>query len=546
MYKVIIVDDEYYVRKSIIGKIEWDELSLELVGEADNGVMALELLNELDVQIIIMDMRMPEMDGVELVSHIKAKYPDVKTIVISGYQDFEYTKSALKNKVCDYLLKPIDKDALNRSLYDTVQLIADEVLEKGKINTLKIEAELGRVEKCNKFLSRGVNDTSLSEEMIKEGLQKYYPRFVYSHFTVCVFNVERADGVSDDMSWDKVSELFKRIVDKANEKLENKYIVVFKNTLKLSEYVLILGSNNKLDRYLLNDIFINIYFSLIKELKCSAVCGIGSCVQSYKLIQSSYTEACFACSCSGEKLSKPLRFYNDIQEYDAKNIFNQDFYTKLSLLELCVKKGDLKELKAQLHKIFMEIINTSVVSMNYLHAYAIAILIQITKEIMKDEDQTVQNNPNNIINLDQLVAAESLNSVIDFVYEDLIKLIHYHQMQSSGSRSAVYKIKEYIEKNYSEQISLSTLANQLYLNKTYLSRLFKVEAGETLVEYITRVRMKKAMELLKESSVKVLEVANLVGYDDYRHFGKVFKKYYNLTPSDVRNQVLANGLKGEK
>ncbi|WP_123041641.1 response regulator transcription factor [Cohnella candidum] len=360
MYDVLIMDDEPWARQIVKSLGDWDRLGLRIVGEADDGYLGIELAAERKPHIIITDMRMPGLGGDKLLQSLQERFPNVKILIMSGYEDFSYLKQAIQSKAVNYMLKPISAEELNQSLAECI------------------------------------------EQLNKESSESPTPR--------------------------KATHL--------DTSVQDRYLTYRK-----------LIQSNLLD---LND----------------------------KALAETFSQM-------AQYLDQTL-----MDEHTRKGMPYKIAYDFIAILEEALVSDDLQPVQLVPQ---VEIWRES-----------------IERASMRDAIKETEN-----------------------LYQEVLRSLQI--IRQDRDRLDIDKVKEFIERNYSQAISLETLAKKFAVRKEYLSRQYKARLGETVMDAITRVRMEKAKELLVTNGLSIKRTAELTGFTDITYFYRVFKKFYGIPPGNMRS-----------
>jgi two-component system response regulator YesN len=516
----MLVDDESLIIESIRGKINWKELNAVFAGQAANGSEALKKIKQIKPDILIVDVKMPKMDGIQLIGELRKLNNKAKIIISSAYADFEYAKAAISYGVEEYLIKPLKKDELNLALQRAAEQI--EI------------TNYGREEALFKLLSSEKKDTNFLIKQLK-ALSFCFHR-CYGVILLNLFGLKNFCGYTrvDDNYLMKFKD---DIIDFLNEKETCSEVIV--NNLNHNEVIIVTGvdivskyeSMNKV-RKLAKGIH-DKYFN--GSLKGSI--GIGNICNNIKEIGRSYNSACKAVAEGNllvtqvyEPLEKPREVFFNV----GKKI-NIDSRNKLQLF---LEKGDRESVIKQIDGIF-----NTFVEANYLTKDILASILYDTIDVFKGcimkrfSGQYDENEWDKLFGniLSDIYDMGNINLIKTVLLDNLGKYIDEMALNNlESSRRIIYEIKQYIDNNYSNEIKLKDIASKYLFSEQYLSRLFKDELKTSFIEYLTNIRMRKAKELLKDKDFKIKDVSTLVGYNDTKYFYKLFKKTFGITPSMVR------------
>lgn len=493
-WKVLIVDDEVLIRQGIKHYLDWEKEGFHIVGEASNGEEALQLIKEKSPNIVITDIVMPVMDGIQLTEKIKEYYPEIAVIILSSFGDFEYVRATFQQGVADYILKP--------------KLGAKELL---KALHLAVES-LARINITPQIQLAETNQASQTIYSVEEVIET-------------VKNIEKFSGSFYCIVEVRTTESPQMINEKLENELDIKHYFQVQFKKKRLTYLFLL-TGDKLNGYLQ-------YMEKIEPKESKNTWLFSKPFKEINDIQSQY-----------ENHIEPIQshpFYfperkvftkMDFEKTSGKDSFNLNHFS------------DLFKRRA-FHEAF-----------DYLEAYTEKITSQYIKSEAEFKSE-IENMIFNITILLENLGFENDFHEKKYHFFDLIHeakyaedvLAHFNdflqqvkeeigQQQENPERENLKRIIEYIDENYHHPITLTNLAAQFHFNPSYLSAYFSTHRGIGLNEYLTQVRIEKAKELLKNSRISISEISDLVGYDNHSYFCKVFKKVTGLSPSKYRKQVI--------
>ncbi len=520
MYRVMIVDDEKFVRKSIINRIEWEQRELFLAGEADNGADALELVGLVKPDIILVDIKMPIMNGIELIRKVKMGHPDIYFIILSGYDDFEYTKEAIKLGITNYIKKPIDENELNETLSLIVDLIRHQKENEEQFRDISRQIKKSKAIMHEKYLNNLLyrQYNLLSEE----GME-----FAYGNFSLLLAYIkqapgaERAQGPAVEAVQQGVSDILKAIPDPRLD------AYVFPNPLHPEEIRILLNGESLSGQAA--SIAVRLHNSLQKELcpakaRCISISVSADCNRTQSIPQ-------IYLQCLDQLKRKILPGQPSVlQGADmvlADSVFSEFVYRSVNLLKEFMEKRDLQNVYRTLEKIF-DGRNEKKFSVALLESIILEIHNTIKRSVVKLDIQIPGLSVNDLFQPDYLLKFGDLAEL----KQDLVSLLNqFLGLSRIEEGTLINRIRQYMHEHYAENLSLSKIAQEHYLNPSYLSQLFKSKTGENISRFLEDIRVEKARELLSSLSVSVVDVAFLVGYNDARYFSKVFKKNTGMLPS---------------
>lgn len=504
MYKIIVIDDKPLIRKGIIKMINFEEHCAALVGEASDGLEAYELIKKENPDIVITDIRMPECDGLSLLKQINSDTRDIQTIVISGYDDFQYVKNAMKYGSINYILKPTDPEELNIS----IQKACNIIMERRRAN-------LDNNGQFTKFFINRMN-----KKIIEPFEEAFSQKYLNSTFCVAVFK-----SYSDHIGKDEV---FQAIKDQKGFE----EIFVFRDGKRFislfcaSEVFALKLFEHKV--YSLVSEFVQKQNSVSGDI----ICGIGKAVKGPEFLSNSLDTAMEAISYNIFQEYRHTVLYSNVASIPEKSFNITEFEGELLLQ---ITSGNTKKVNEILEQILLEVFDKDI-SIRTLKKTVMNLCLILNKIDTGIFDE-ISNFIEKINNADYILTFYSLENIKELLYNLFRYTTQGYFIKSGSKESLVVRIQSFIELNYRQPLSLENIAEFFHLNPSYLSSQFKIRTKETITQYINHVRIDKAKKLLESSEVNLQHLAESIGYKDQVYFCKVFKKLTGITPGEFRNKV---------
>lgn len=455
MYRILIADDNPLIRMGIKNMIDWKGFHAELAGEAKDGEEALVLLRERNPDLLITDIRMPGKDGLYLLDKVKSDYPNMHTIVISAYEEFEYAKRALRAGSVNYILKPINPKELNTSIKDALEL------KKGSAGFEQV------LEQCN-------------DESILVALK-------------CKEKIEITD----------LLQIFANDPGVSITKRGEVFCIVYS------------GNNRKYEE---------VKYCILEKLPGQMLIG-NARTSDYNSIEEAWESAL------EDAASAIIR---DIDVINDREDFKPDMLSEDTIVLLCQSGNDEK-----IHEICHSLFQAMARENRENYDDFIKPIVRFLRTLMLVEEKNFQKIKAILDKVEKQKHTLNYFSIAEMeeeIKDAISELCTTFQRISGSKKELVEKVKEMIEKNYQQDISLGRLAQLFYVSQPYLSKIFKQEMGVNLNNYITEVRMQRAKYLLEETDKKVSEIARMVGYEEPNYFTKVYKKNYGILPSTVNTK----------
>ncbi|TBL73940.1 response regulator [Paenibacillus thalictri] len=535
MYKLMLVDDEERVRTGLRISLDWEEQHIEIVGEAEGGLEALEIVAEKQPDIIISDVLMPQMDGLEFTQRALEIVPHAKVILLSGYDHFGYVQTAIRYGAFDYMLKPSKVEELAAVIGKAKQAIEAE--RSPLKNAEELRQQLFQSipvlkEKYIRFLLMG--------QMTMEDIRKNYGYLNLAlqgeHFMCLVMEIDEEGGEPRRYSMQEKQLLMFALKNISEELLGEQYgtevieheenqLVVIVSPLEAaseSRHVERVQSLAKKMQYY----FQNYY-------KNSVSIGIGGLYAGSERIAQSYEEAREALQYRLYSGKGSLVFSGDIAYRSGREQLSYPFELE-GKLALALKIGDTLGLRSCTKQFVQFMIGMYNVNPEHLRGVCLQLAFTLQRKLMEwnmEGERAVD-----LAKLDEQIRKQKTIAQLEswlIGYVDKLAAI-VEENKRERNVSIVQKAIAYMEERYGSDISLQDIADSVFLTPNYFANLFKDNTGETAMNVLTNIRIAKAKQLLKTTELKNYEVAEQVGYTDAKYFGQVFKKIVGMTPVEYK------------
>lgn len=538
MFKVIIVDDEKPIVQGFKVFIDWKDLGFEVVGEAYNGQIGVELSEKLMPHVIITDIRMPLLDGLAMIEKIKAFNPNCRFIILSGYSDFEYARDAVSKGATGYLLKPVKADELIKSLLSIKEELSKQDYKKKEEEKLKRQLKESLPALRERYLNEIVTNEALSKLEIMKRWDFLDTKFSLENFCVLIIEIDDLCCKYKDSLEDRF--LVKFAVNNIIEELVDSVTagIVFNYSHEKLIILCCQNGNRIIDEQLIINMSRRIQNSIEKYLKETVTIASGSIYKDVSSLSKSFNEA-------EKALEYKLLFGNNsfIKIKDIK-FFTQSVHLPVNLekkLMSAIELGQKEEAESLLDNIFQYLKSYPSCKPELLYRTCMNIMVQISSYMIthgEDCENLLEKDEFSLKSLFGISTSNVLKVHMVKIISDVIDQVN--KSRSKKIDGVLGQVKEYIERNYQEILTLDSLSNKFYINSCYLSQLFKKKLGFNFIEFLTKVRMDNAKKLLLNPDLKVYEVANRVGYDNYRYFSKIFKKHCGDTPFEYRKKEIGS------
>lgn len=528
MLKVFLVEDEYAMRERMKKNMMWEANGFCLVGEAGDGELAYPLIQELQPDILITDIRMPFMDGLQLTQLVKQSIPDLKVLILSGYDEFEYAKQAIHLGVTDYLLKPISAKKLLEALNKVAALIETERLKEANYEKSQIgNQEKHQLEK-KKFFNSLISGRA-SIQVLIEKAKELEIDLTAKAYKVLLLKINALEKISLEDE-----EMLKQDIDYYFSMHPS--LLVFECTE--SEYAILLKGSElsimDLERVLIKQLteILNVipYYIGIGE----GVCRISEIPHAFETANQALASRYLLKDTPilyYQKLKDDFAFEGDIT-IDLHGVGQPEINHKQ--LESFLYNGRIEEVPAFTEAYFKSLTSNldSYLFRQYLMVDIYFMMTSFCHEMIISQESIFGEVQN--LNL-LLKDKQSFKNMIENWLKKCLRI--RDSANGKGHGKLIAQVKNYLQQNYNKEgLSLNQVADYVNISPSHLSMLFSQETGQTFISYLTHIRMEKAKELLRCSKMKTLEIGYEVGYKDAHYFSSLFKKTQNCTPKEYRSQ----------
>ncbi len=535
LYKILLVDDEEEIRKGIIKKIKWEELGFCVIGEAENGVEALDIIDKTVPDIVFTDIRMPFMDGIKLAENIKYRFPTTKVIILSGFDDFEYAQVAIKLGVMRYILKPINSIEMNEILKELKGILDEEILAINNIENLKMNYQKSLPLLRERFLNHWIAEY-VTDEVIAENINSFELGLNADHFIVAVIRPDDFVKEIEDSNLAKNKSLLKiAIFNICDEIVSLKDLgIAF---MKMNEIVLIMPLVQEDNLKTKEMVFMGldqIRATVQKYLNTTITIGVGTICESKPMLYKSYEEAIAALDYTVIVGRNRIIYIEDIEpSHSLEVIFDEKDERELLA---AIRIGNAQKINEVISSLVSRIEGISLALKDY-QFYILDIISSILKlkRTMELDLSSLFNKEDNFLTI--INNFKTKDEIKEWLCNICIMLSKEISLKrNSNKNELIEKAKDYIKQNYfDEELSAEKLCNYLHISTNYFSALFKKETKLTFTSYLTLIRIDKAKELLRTTEFKAFDIGNKVGYSEGHYFSYVFKKATGISPTEYRN-----------
>lgn len=536
---LMIVEDEIRIRNGLANGIAWESHGIEVVGLAADGKEALAMMEQRKPDILLLDIEMPEMNGLALAETVLQQEPQMKIVILSGHNDFHYAQRAIELGVMKYLLKPAGDQEIIAAVTEAARQIRQSLMEKHNVEELKRLWQSRLPQLQNDFLRNWILNRYAEWEWRKQAMELNVGITGYTRFLVCVCEIDPL-GEDETRFTAADSSLLQFSLECIAKEFVDPTVCQAFNDANGSTVLLFFAQEGEPDSELTKraNTVVSRLLQVVEEcLKLTASAGLGTVfgpsevVHSYRQARRALQER----TVYGHAIAIP---YLEVKKEEGTLEFNPNFERQL---EIAIQTDEVDQANGLIEEYLKHAFSHA--SAELVHEYVLYLsgvftrFIQSRGFLMK---KVLQGDYHIFRSLDSLTTKDQIMEWAKRVVGEVWYYMDSERRQCS--HQMVKRILESVEKHLAEDLSLHSFSERLFVNPSYLSRLFKKETGESFSNYVLTRRMERAKELLT-AGAKVYDAADAVGYQDVSYFAKVFRKYFGVAPSDLRPVPQSNSQK---
>lgn len=531
LYRILIADDEEQIREGIIKKIDWEKIGYTIVGSAENGLDALEKAEHLHPDVVMTDIKMPFMDGLELGAKLRESMPSIKLIIFSGFDEFEFAQQAIKMHAAEYILKPINSEELTETLKKIKIQIDREVDEKRNIEVLKKQYQESLPAMREQFLT-SLMEGRISKEQLKIKAAQFQINLQADGWAVALLRVDAKEKTARVLQG---KEELVPILLKCTTEEELKEYFSFVDFLA-ADCVAVIAEIHSSDGIIpLVNRMDQVCKSARRVLGTKVMAGISTVTTSLYQLQPYYQEAQSALEYSAVMGGDKAIYIADIEpdtsmkaafdEHDENEIIN------------AIKLANKQEVSSKIDAVF-EQFRAVVLPLGQYQIFLLEMMTSLLKVLHSykiDETEIFGENFSFVQTISKLHSLDDMKRWCTDVCMKISAIIERERLDST--KLLTRNAEQYVHEHYADpDISVENLCSYLHVSPAYFSTVFKRESGMSFVSYLTDVRLRKAVELLNVTDDKTYIIAQKVGYTEPNYFSYVFKRKFGVSPSKYRNQ----------
>lgn len=514
MYTYIIIDDEPLIRRGTIKKLE-NYPNIECIAQVSNGKDALEIMEKQKPDFVITDMKMPIMDGMQLLPILSIQYTDTFIIVISGYKDFEYAKEALRANTLDYIVKPFSKESIWEAVTRVVNRLEDRENLNQKITLNEAEKEKLKYEYDRQILKNIL--FGMGQEISSLSSQKMARMSAENYVLVTVVAEEINESELLEFMFMRNMEMNTVILQKDNVENMCFILVFFSEKASYDIKIKLLEMKDSVERF-------------FESCRIHPFYGISGKHSSLKELHEAFLESTDALNQMTMIPEKNYMIYEEGIHSDCIIV-----WPKAEQFMFLIEAGKIGEAEVIFPELFHYFARNEKCCLKNAKDYCLE-MAEILKKSLPDEMQLHKSKAaslNLINNMNFIFSFKELEEYFGNLFKNMAMAFESAGVYSE--KDVLDNVKKYIDLHYEKNITQEFVASLFRLNRSYLSSAFKSQNGISFVDYVNQVRISHAKALLRNTDKKMYQIAQSVGYENVKYFFRVFKKMEGITPEHYRN-----------
>jgi len=526
MYRVLLADDEDFDLQGLQRFVPWTELGMEIVASVNSGFEALAVLRDEPVDLLVTDIRMPNMSGLELARKTLEMVSNIEIIFVSGYEDFHYARQALTLNAASYILKPVDDEELIGAL----KKVKARMDQRSKRKQSELDYAFGepfiKNQVINNLLTGAVEkgDIPFIVEKLQLGPTESSLRAVIVEVDDCLWKLT---SYEDQERNQILQELSSKLITFCNEQH-------VKHICKISTHRIGLIVDWSIEKC--KDIFTD-WVNMVQHSSCplTITIAIGNAVPSIVHLNNSYISAEHTLDYKMFSGKSKVIDFSEVSEKQVQD--NKNFELQLDALFVSISSYDLVRVTDEIEQLFTLL--KSFRSKITIQHFVIHLIVRLDAYLHTLNENIYQMLGIEMRDLDILLQFETIDDIRSWLTRRLFEISELLQLKKEkGNQKLISKVIQYIDQEQCLQnnVSLKDIANVFSFSPNHLGYLFKVETGKSFTDYIIQLRLERARQLLQDPQLKVYEVADQVGYRNLTYFSRQFKKEFGVSPGDYRKQ----------
>ncbi|MFS0724297.1 helix-turn-helix domain-containing protein [Paenibacillus sp. 1P07SE] len=523
--KIVLVDDEKGIVEGLKYIINRYLPECTVAGVAYNGVEGASVIRRVKPELVITDIRMPQSDGLDMIKGLKEQCCPAKFILLSGFAEFEYARRGLNLGALSYINKPVEEEELQTAVQQAMKVIREEKEKQREVEDLQQKYH-------NRIQERALREVldldSTNAELMQELLGTAQIRTENTWLLSMILEFSNSGGAIKE---DSLEQLYAQVDGTLGD-----YREVYRFRYSGTQIAVVVTSGTPIGYAELIRSVHKLKENVYRQLERTMTVGVGTIQREAAGISRSFEEARYALSYQVVKGTNTIIAYPEISQPSSKS---QPVSEELiSRLEAALDNMDGQACSATIREIFGRLGSEPDMSLGDLQRHCLNILLSSVRKMSFQQLQQNDFLGRHLLSLDEMSRFQTLAQLEDWMIQAIRRILQFKEEHHvPKKKDIIAEVKEYVNAHYNEQITLAELSARFFISPYYLSQFFKQKTGETYVNYLTRIRINKAQELLEKTDLKVYEICQLVGYSDGQHFARMFEKLTGCKPRDYRKNL---------
>ncbi len=531
MFSILIADDEKLARGDILYKVSRSGFNYKWVMEAASAEEALNMIKEYKPDILLTDIIMGEMSGIDLVRAARTGSPNIASILISGYSEFSFAKEAIALNVVDYLLKPVRQEELNTALSNAVSKVMNQrnmlLLPMQYDKNVDEKLDVGQKEQLFAFLNGMETRLNFPETVMLPGKAEYF------QISIIQMNQNQTEVTDKDNLY---VEQFRKMVQEIVRDIGGEYFLIFNQIMQKQQIILIAASpvtDKKKASHILNEKFNDIYRKIHCKAEGTIHMGVSGLEESVSGSLITQARQALDLRLSSEGNSKGgIYFWTECKKHAVIQLPEE----QIKLYQNFLAAGDLNQTLDTVRRIFSSDRPGTALHIRMLYVELMCILAR--NSIKKAGGSVVSMLGTETLSGSIIDQFESREELIENLCRTITAALDQWMAVTDNARSVLKNVKIFIESNFmNSQLSTHFLSKQFCISLGYLSASYKKEFGVTISKHIISLRMDYAKKLLADTRLSIMDIAENCGFNNLSYFMRTFKKYEECTPSEFREKL---------
>lgn len=521
MYRVIIVDDEINICEGLRSFINWEAEGFTVVGTATTGREACRLIEKIGADLVLTDIRMPQMKGYDLISYVKATFPNIIMIVLSGYSSFDYAKEAMNRGAYAYLLKPIQEDELRLWLGKSKEALDQSSQHSQELHKLRAQVATDKITLLKHMLQDvifGKNAWDKLRDEIKNDMQT-------------VFGFKRYGMlVCDSIDGEHAERVFKYL-QKMTDEYTGEYVSFAFSCGRNRTAAFLFSNTDSLTKVRYEAWAAPICNEL--STKYFVTIGFSGLYTDPSRLQDAFAQAVQTLQGKMIMGDRRIEAEDGLQDEVIGKLLNTEAHER-ELME-AIRTGNMSHTLAAIDRIFDAIVQGGCIVPETIYNHCLHLAFAMKQNAVLGGADVEEATVDSCALLSQLKEQNTIKGIVQVMQtqgKNQAEKVRMSRLQQSIAGRIYY----YIQQHYQEEISLETLAHEFFLNKSYISYMIKKELGKNFTDYLSEIRIDEAKRLMTDQKWKIYEVGEMVGYKNPRYFARIFERIVGMSPSEYRKK----------